>query len=64
MAERRRKAREHDESCPHLSAASWHLAILTLEEALDLGWGILSDCFQKDETGIKSALIDEFWPEK
>jgi V/A-type H+-transporting ATPase subunit B len=37
---------------------------LTLEEALDLGWSILSDCFEKDETGIKSALTDEFWPEK
>ena len=36
---------------------------LPLEEALDLGWEILADCFQKDETGIKSDLIDEFWPE-
>ncbi len=34
---------------------------LTLEEALDLGWEILSDCFEKDETGIKSELIEEFW---
>ena len=37
---------------------------LTLEEALDLGWQILADCFQKDETGIKSDLTDEFWPVK
>ncbi len=36
---------------------------LPLEEALDLGWKILADCFQKDETGIKSDLTDEFWPE-
>ncbi|MBQ7836991.1 MAG: V-type ATP synthase subunit B [Clostridia bacterium] len=36
---------------------------LPLEAALDLGWDILADCFQKDETGIKSDLIDEFWPE-
>ncbi len=37
---------------------------LSLEDALDLGWRILADCFQKDETGIKSDLTDEFWPEK
>ncbi len=37
---------------------------LTLEESLDLGWEILADCFQKDETGIKSDLTDEFWPKK
>ncbi len=36
---------------------------LPLEEALDLGWEILADCFQKDETGIKSDLIEEFWHE-
>ena len=35
---------------------------LSLEDALDLGWEILADCFEKDETGIKSDLIDEFWP--
>ena len=37
---------------------------LSLEEALDLGWEILADCFEKDETGIKSELTDEFWPVK
>ncbi len=36
---------------------------LSLEGALDLGWKILADCFEKDETGIKSELTDEFWPE-
>ncbi len=35
---------------------------LSLEEALDLGWKILAECFEKDETGIKSDLTDEFWP--
>ena len=35
---------------------------LSLEGALDLGWDILADCFEKDETGIKSDLTDEFWP--
>ncbi len=37
---------------------------LSLEDSLDLGWQILADCFNKDETGIKSDLTDEFWPEK
>ena len=37
---------------------------LSLEEALDLGWKILAECFEKDETGIKSDLTDEFWYNK
>ena len=37
---------------------------LSLEDALDLGWRILAECFEKDETGIKSDLADEFWPVK
>lgn len=37
---------------------------LSLENALDLGWQILADCFEKDETGMKSELIEEFWPER
>ena len=37
---------------------------LSLENALDLGWQILADCFEKDETGMKSELLEEFWPEK
>ena len=37
---------------------------LSLEEALDLGWEILAECFEKDETGIKSDLTDEFWNKK
>ncbi len=36
---------------------------LSLEDALDLGWKILASCFEKDETGIKSELTREFWPE-
>ena len=35
---------------------------LSLEQSLDLGWEILADCFEKDETGITSDLTDEFWP--
>ena len=37
---------------------------LSLENALDLGWQILANCFEKDETGMKSELLEEFWPEK
>ena len=37
---------------------------LSLEGALDLGWEILADCFEKQETGIKSDLTDEFWPKE
>ncbi len=35
---------------------------MPLEEALDMGWEILSDCFEKNETGMKSDLVDAFWP--
>ena len=35
---------------------------IPLEEALNLGWSILADCFEPEETGIPSKLIDEFWP--
>ena len=35
---------------------------ISLEEALDLGWKILADCFDKTEVGIKTDLVEEFWP--
>lgn len=35
---------------------------IPLEEALDLGWEIMADSFEPFETGIKSELIEEFWP--
>ncbi|NQT46671.1 MAG: V-type ATP synthase subunit B [Candidatus Omnitrophica bacterium] len=37
---------------------------IPLEEALDLGWEIMSDNFEPFETGVKSELIEEFWPKK
>ena len=37
---------------------------IPLEDALDLGWKILSDCFEPNETGIKSDLIEKYWPKK
>lgn len=33
-----------------------------LEEALDLGWRILSECFEKHEVGIKESLLEKYWP--
>ena len=35
---------------------------IPLEKALDEGWKILADCFDKTETGIKSELVEKFWP--
>ncbi len=34
---------------------------IPLEQALDLGWKILSDIFDPEETGIKDALIKKYW---
>ena len=36
---------------------------IPLEEALDNGWKILASCFEKEETGLRSNLIEKFWPE-
>jgi len=35
-----------------------------LEEALDLGWKTLAECFSANEVGIKQALVDKFWPKE
>ncbi len=35
---------------------------IPLEEALDLGWKILAECFEPNETGLKTNLIKERWP--
>lgn len=35
---------------------------IPLEEALDLGWEILAECFEPNETGLQTALIKERWP--
>jgi V/A-type H+-transporting ATPase subunit B len=34
----------------------------TLEEALDLGWQTLDECFLPAEVGIKQKLVDKYWP--
>ncbi len=37
---------------------------IPLEQALDRGWRILADIFEPAETGIKEALIKEYWPKQ
>jgi V/A-type H+-transporting ATPase subunit B len=35
---------------------------IPLEKALERGWQILAECFTPEETGIKQALVEEYWP--
>lgn len=37
---------------------------IPLEKALDLGWEIMAECFEPNETGMRSELIGTFWPKK
>ncbi|MDY3939945.1 MAG: V-type ATP synthase subunit B [Spirochaetia bacterium] len=37
---------------------------IPLEAALDEGWKMLAECFEKQETGIKTELIEKFWPKE
>ncbi len=37
---------------------------IPLEQALDLGWDILHECFLPEETGIKKTIIEKYWPKK
>ena len=37
---------------------------IPLEKALDLGWEILAECFSKEETGLRTELLNKFWPKK
>jgi V/A-type H+-transporting ATPase subunit B len=34
---------------------------ISLIDGLDLGWKILSECFEKAEVGIKDSLLEKFW---
>jgi len=36
---------------------------ISLESALDRGWEILAECFEPEETGMRSELVKAFWPE-
>lgn len=35
---------------------------IPLEKALDTGWEILAECFDKNETALKTDLINKYWP--
>ena len=37
---------------------------IPLEAALDKGWRILADCFEPQETGLRTNLLDKYWPAK
>ncbi len=37
---------------------------IPLEQALDLGWRILSDCFAPEEPSLKTELVLKYWPKK
>ncbi len=37
---------------------------IPLEKALNKGWEILADSFTSEETGLRTDLINKFWPEK
>jgi V/A-type H+-transporting ATPase subunit B len=37
---------------------------IPLERALDLGWEILASCFSPEETGLRTELINTYWPKK
>lgn len=32
-----------------------------LEQALDLGWELLAECFKPDQVGIRQNLVDKYW---
>ncbi len=35
---------------------------LPLEQALDLGWQTLAECYERQEVGIKAEVLDARWP--
>lgn len=35
---------------------------MSLEEALNMGWATLAECFKPDQVGIKQTLIAKYWP--
>jgi V/A-type H+-transporting ATPase subunit B len=37
---------------------------IPLEAALDQGWEILAECFEPQETGLRTELLNKFWPGK
>ncbi len=37
---------------------------IPLEKALDEGWVILAECFEPNETGLRTDLIETYWPKE
>lgn len=37
---------------------------IPLEKALDEGWNILAECFEPNETGLRTDLIGTYWPKE
>ena len=37
---------------------------ISLEEALDLGWLTLAECFSVEEISMKKQLVDKYWPKE
>jgi V/A-type H+-transporting ATPase subunit B len=35
---------------------------LPLESALDVGWALLAECFEPEQTGLATSLIERHWP--
>lgn len=33
-----------------------------VEKALDMGWQIMADCFNPEETNFRTELLEKFWP--
>ena len=39
-------------------------AAMSLEDALDLCWETLAECFEPGETLMKQSLLEKYWPNK
>jgi V/A-type H+-transporting ATPase subunit B len=37
---------------------------LPLESALDVGWALLAECFEPEQTGLATTLIERHWPKR
>lgn len=37
---------------------------ISLEDALDKGWEILASCFDPQEVGLRTELVEKYWPGK
>ncbi len=37
---------------------------IPLNDALDLGWKTMSECFDRSEIGVKKEVVDTYWPKE